>query len=419
MLNYIVEGGKKINGEVTISGSKNASLPILATAILNKEKVTFYNVPEIEDIKITLEILKLLGCKVSKKYDKITISSYDMNKTEIPEDLMKKSRSTVILAGAILGRFKKAKFTYPGGCNIGARPIDLHLDSFKKLGIDIKENNEEIECSTKNIIGNRINLEFPSVGATENIILASIYATGTTHIINAAKEPEIVDLARCLNCMGAKIYGAGTKRITIIGVKKLHKLNYRIMPDRIEAGTFLCAAAITNGKIKIDEVNPNDMMSTLYVLKNIGCKITIKNESIQLVAYKKNKNTNIETNPYPNFPTDMQPIMSAVLTKSYGKSIVTENIFENRFKYIEGLKKMGADIKEINNKVIEINGVNELKGTEVESNDLRGGAALVIAGLAGNGVTKINNADYILRGYENFEKKLNKLGANVKIEKVV
>ena len=419
MLNYIVEGGKKINGEVTISGSKNASLPILATAILNKEKVTFYNVPEIEDIKITLEILKLLGCKVSKKYDKITISSYDMNKTEIPEDLMKKSRSTVILAGAILGRFKKAKFTYPGGCNIGARPIDLHLDSFKKLGIDIKENNEEIECSTKNIIGNRINLEFPSVGATENIILASIYATGTTHIINAAKEPEIVDLARCLNCMGAKIYGAGTKRITIIGVKKLHKLNYRIMPDRIEAGTFLCAAAITNGKIKIDEVNPNDMMSTLYVLKNIGCKITIKNESIQLVANKKNKNINIETNPYPNFPTDMQPIMSAVLTKSDGKSIVTENIFENRFKYIEGLKKMGADIREINNKVIEINGVNELKGTEVESNDLRGGAALVIAGLAGNGVTKVNDADYILRGYENFEKKLNKLGANVKIEKVV
>lgn len=419
MLNYIVEGGKKINGEVMISGSKNASLPILATAILNKEKVTFYNVPEIEDIRITLEILKLLGCKVNKKYDKITISSRDMNRTEIPEDLMKKSRSTVILAGAILGRFKKAKFTYPGGCNIGARPIDLHLKAFKKLGISITENEEEIECKADNIIGNTIKLEFPSVGATENIILASIFAKGTTHIINAAKEPEINDLAKCLICMGAKIYGTGTSRITVIGVKKLHKLSYRIMPDRIEAGTFLCAAAISKGKIQINGANPEDMMSTLYTLRKSGCKITIKQNAIRLIAPNELKEISVETNPYPEFPTDMQPILGAMLTRTLGTSEITENIFENRFKYTDGLRKMGAKIEKEGNRKIKITGVSELKGTEVESNDLRGGAALVIAGIAATGVTKVKNADYILRGYEDFEKKLNSIGANVKIEKVV
>ena len=260
----------------------------------------------------------------------------------------------------------------------------------------------------------------PSVGATENIILASVYCKGVTHILNAAREPEIQDLAKCLNRMGAKVYGAGTSRITICGVKKLHKSDYRIMTDRIETGTLLCAAAITNGTIKIENTNPENLLNVLFKLKEMGCKILINKNSITLKAPKKLKNTNIETAPYPGFPTDMQPIISAVLTKAEGTSIIKENIFENRFKYALDLKKMGAKInlKEDEN-VIEITGTSKLKGETVSSGDLRGGAALVLAGLSATGVTKVENAEYILRGYEDLEGKLKKLGAKIKLEKVV
>ncbi len=419
MLSYIIKGGNRLSGEVINSGSKNASLPILATSILNPEPVTFYNVPDIEDTRITLEILKLLGCTVDKKSDRIEISSKNMNKTEIPKELMHKLRSTVILAGAILGRFKKATFSFPGGCNIGMRPIDLHLKAFESLEIETIEKDGYIHCDAKNgIRGKGIKLEFPSVGATENIILASIYAIGTTHITNAAKEPEIIELSKCLNCMGAKIYGAGTSRITIIGVKKLHKAECKIAPDRIEAGTLLCAAAITGGDIKLKNANPISMMSTLYSLKKIGCKIIIKNDEIFLKAPCKIKSLDLITEPYPGFPTDMQPIIGALLTKANGTSNITENIFENRFKYLEELKRMGADIS-INGKTATIIGVDKLTGTKVNSNDLRGGAALVVAGLIADGTTEVENADYILRGYENFDKKLSKLGANIKLKKVI
>lgn len=418
MLQYVVEGGYKLKGEIRNSGSKNASLPILATAILNPNPVTFYNVPNIEDTKTILKILRFLGCKVSRECDKITISSKNMKKTEIPEELMQKCRSTVILAGAILGRFKKATFSFPGGCNIGSRPIDLHLEGFQKLGTKIYGDGNYIHCIANSIKGTKIKLEFPSVGATENIMLASIYANGTTQILNAAKEPEIVDLAKCLNKMGAKIYGAGTSNIKIIGVKKLNKSNYRIMPDRIEAGTFLCATAITTGEITIYNTNPEHLMETLYKLRECGCKVLINNGNIYLKAPKEMKAVNIETGPYPEFPTDMQPIFTAMLTKAKGNSKIKENIFENRFKFCNELRKMDANIINENNTII-VRGTKQLLSNKLMSQDLRGGAALIIASLAAEGKTTILNAQYILRGYENFEKKLNSIGAKIKLEKVV
>lgn len=413
MSSYVIKGGKRINGVITNSGSKNASLPILATALLNPNPVTFYNIPDIEDVRTTLKILRILGCKITRKYDKITISSANLNKTEIPKELMHKLRSTVILAGALIGRTKEATFSFPGGCNIGSRPIDLHIEAFKTLGIDIKEQDEKIICKANKIRTGEIKLKFPSVGATENAILASIYTEGTTQIINPAKEPEIRDLANCLNKMGAKVYGAGTSKITVIGVKKLHKTSYRVMPDRIEAGTYLCAAAITNGKIKIENANPKDLMEVLYKLKEIGCKIAISRNEIMLSAPKKLKNTNIKTKPYPGFPTDMQQIFTTVLTKAEGKSRVEENIFENRFLFCDELKKMGANIQTTQNH-IEIIGVRVLQASTVKSNDLRGGASLVIAGLSANGDTVVENIEYILRGYENIQEKLTKLGAEIK-----
>lgn len=416
MLSYIIKGGNKLNGRVKAAGSKNAALPIIATAILNKEPVTLYNIPNIEDTKITLEILKILGCKIVRNSDKITICSANMNKTSIPKDLMHKLRSTVVLAGAIIGRFKEATFAYPGGCNIGARPIDLHLDSFKKLGIAIEEKEDYIHCKCKEIVGRRIKLKFPSVGATENIILASIYAKGATHITNAAKEPEIKDLAKCLNSMGAKVYGAGTSEITIFGVKKLHKTEYKIMSDRIETGTILAAVAGVGGSVTVENTNPENLLTVLYSFKEMGCKISIRKDKISLKAPEKLKHIDISTEPYPGFPTDMQPIMGSILIKAEGKSTITENIFENRFKYAEELVRMGANIIQ-NDKKLEIIGVEKLEGKDVMSKDLRGGAALVIAGLMSEGITKVENIEYILRGYENLDTKLKSLGANIEIKK--
>lgn len=412
MLSYIIKGKRKICGTVKASGSKNAALPIIAAAILNPEPVTLYNIPNIEDTKITLEILRLLGCKVTAERGKITICSKDMNKTEIPEELMNKLRSTVVLAGAILGRFKKATFSYPGGCNIGERPIDLHLDAFSKLGIKIEEKENKIICNCKEIVGKRIKLKFPSVGATENIILASVYAKGATHISGAAKEPEIKDLAKALNSMGAKVYGAGTSEITIFGVNKLHSTSYKIMSDRIETGTLLCAAASTNGNITVENTNPENLMTVLFILREMGCKISINKDKISLKGPNKIKPIEIETKPYPGFPTDMQPLICAVLISSTGKSKITENIFENRFKYTEELKKMGANIVQ-KEKTIEILGSSKIEGNVVTSKDLRGGAALVIAGLMAEGETLVEDAKYILRGYESLDEKLRKLGAEI------
>lgn len=402
-----------MNGEVNISGSKNASLPIIAGSILNSDITKLYNVPKIRDTQITLDILKILGCKIKRNSGKIEINSKYINKTEIPEYLMRQMRSTVILAGAILGRFKKVTFSYPGGCEIGARPIDLHLAAFKKMGIQVEENAGFIECSCDKIVGADINLDFPSVGATENIILASVLAEGTTTINNAAMEPEIVDLANFLNGMGAKVQGAGTNIIKIIGVKKLKTTSYKIMPDRIEAGTFLCAIAITGGKAKITNVIPEHITPVIHKLQETGCDIDVQKNYVIIDAPKKLKATEIKTMPYPGFPTDLQQIFGSILTVAKGTSVIVENIFENRFKYISELTRMGAKAT-VEGRTAIITGKRKLFGTNVQGNDLRGGAGLIIAGLAAKGITQVDNIDYVLRGYENLDKKLNMLGANIK-----
>ncbi len=415
MPSYIIEGGRRLGGEVDVSGSKNASLPILASSILNPGITKLYNVPEIRDTRITQEILKFLGCKVKKNKGKVEVNSKNITKKEIPEHLMHQMRSTVILAGAILGRFKEVTFSYPGGCDIGARPIDLHLKSFEKLGVNITENAGFIVCKCDKIVGANIDLDFPSVGATENIILASVYAEGVTNISNAAMEPEIVDLANCLNSMGAKIEGAGTSNVKITGVKNLKSISYKIMPDRIEAGSLLCMTAVTGGKIKLNNCRPEHIIPVLNKLEESGCLVDEKDNSVILVAPKKLKAVDIKTMPYPGFPTDMQSVFGAMLTLSRGTSVIVENIFENRYKYMAELKKMGAKIT-IEGKTAIIKGVRRLSGAKVVSTDLRGGAALVTAALAAKGKTEVTDVEYILRGYERLDEKLRKLGANISLK---
>ncbi len=412
MSSYIIEGGKKLQGETYVSGSKNASLPIMAASVLNKGITKLYNVPDIHDTQMMIEILKKLGCKVKKNQNKIIIDSSIITEFKIPESLMRQMRSSVIFAGAILGRYRKVTFSYPGGCDIGSRPIDLHLKGFEKLGVTINKNFGKIICETEEIKPTEINLDFPSVGATENIMLSSVLAKGTTTIINAAMEPEIIDLQNFLNRMGAKIKGAGSNIIKIEGVEKLKDVSYNVMPDRIEAGTLLCAAAITGGEILLKKVNINHIAPLLEKLTESECKIGIKENEIHLKAPKRLKAMDIRTMPYPGFPTDMQAIIASCLCVASGTSVIVENIFENRYKYLGELQKMGAKVN-IEGKTAIIKGTKKMYGTKVNSTDLRGGASLVLAGLAAKGTTNVNNIEYILRGYEKLEEKLNSLGAEI------
>lgn len=413
MASYIINGGKRLEGEIDISGSKNASLPIIAACLLNKGITKLYNVPNIHDVQIMLKILKVLGCKIKKNSGKIIIDSRKINKKEIPDDLMNQMRSSVILAGALISRNKEVVFSYPGGCDIGSRPIDLHLEGFKKIGINIEDESGYIKCNCDKILSSEITLDFPSVGATENIMLASVYGEGTTIIKNAAREPEIVDLQNFLVKMGAKVTGAGESEIVIEGIKQIKRdVSYTIMPDRIEAGTILCAAAITGGKVKINKVIPEHISSIIYKLEKLDCKIIVEKDYIYIEAPKKLKAVDIKTMPYPGFPTDMQSIITSVLTIAKGTSIIVENIFENRYKYTAELIKMGAKIK-IEGKTAVVKGTRKLNGAKVKSTDLRGGAALVVAGLAAKGKTEVTNIEYVLRGYENLDKKLQKLGAKI------
>lgn len=412
MAQYIIEGGNKLEGELIASGSKNASLPIIAASILSGKTSILYNVPNIEDIETTLKILKYLGCKVDRKNGKIIINSSNVNKQEIPDNLMRKLRSSVILAGAIIGRFKEAVFSYPGGCDIGARPIDLHLKSFEKLGIKIEEEAGYITCKCDKITGTDINLDFPSVGATENIILATVLAEGETVISNAAMEPEIVDLQNFLNRMGAKITGAGTNIIHIQGVKNLKNASYNIMPDRIETGTLLCMASITGGELILENTRPNHIIPITSKLEETGVKLEIEKNTIKLKAPKKLRATDIKTMPYPGFPTDMQSVFGAMLVTAKGTSMIVENIFENRYKYANELKRMGAKIT-IEGKIAIIKGTRKLTAAEVTATDLRGGAAMCTAALVAKGKTRILGIEHILRGYENLDKKLKKAGINI------
>ena len=412
MSSYIIQGGEKLQGEVKISGSKNAALPIMAASILNGGITKLYNVPNIHDTQKMIEILKLLGCKIKKKENKIIIDSSKVERYEIPEDLMREMRSSVILAGGLVGKYRRATFSYPGGCDIGARPIDLHLKAFEKLGINISENYGKIECKCDKIVGTKIDLDFPSVGATENTILAACLAEGTTTINNAAREPEIIDLQKFLNRMGAKVKGAGTNTIEIQGVKRLKDVDYNIMPDRIEAGTFLVAGAITEGKIKLLNADATQIQPVINKLEEANCKIEIEKDYIELIAPKRLKAVDIKTMPYPGFPTDMQAVFTAAMAKAKGTSVIVENIFENRYKYTQELIRMGAKIT-IEGRTAVVKGVKKVQGTTVKATDLRGGAAMVILGLSAKGITEVDNIHYILRGYEKLEKKLENLGAKI------
>ncbi len=412
MSEYIIKGGRKISGEVTISGSKNAALPIIAASILNKGKTTLYNVPNIHDTQMMFEILNKIGGKVTKKNNKVIIETSKINKYEIPEDLMRQMRSSVIFAGSLVGRYKKATFSYPGGCDIGTRPIDLHLKAFEKLGINIQKNYGNISCICDKITGEKIDLDFPSVGATENAILASCLGEGKTIITNAAREPEIIDLQNFLNKMGAKIKGAGSNKIEINGVKQLKDVSYNIMPDRIETGTFLCIAAMTGGSLKLKNADATHITPVINKLEESGCKIETYKNIIQIEGPKKLKAVDIKTMPYPGFPTDMQSIFATTMTVAKGTSVIVENIFENRYKYTQELVRMGAKIK-VEGKTAVIKGVRKLYGANVKATDLRGGASVVMAGIAAKGITKVENIEYILRGYEKFDKKLQNIGVDI------
>ena len=415
MSKFIIQGGKKLEGEVRISGSKNAALPIIAATVLVKGKTTLYNVPNIQDVQTMFQIIKDIGGKVTRKNNKVIIDTSKIHTYEIPENLMRKMRSSVILAGAIIGKYNKANFSYPGGCEIGSRPIDLHLKGFEKLGINIKEEYGEIICDSEKIKGTQIHLDFPSVGATENIILAACLAEGITILTNAAKEPEIEDLVKFLNKAGAKIKGAGTDRIEIAGVKKLTEISYNIMPDRIEAGTYLVAGAITGGNVRIANANPMHIEPILNKLEEANCILEIGKDYVQIKAPRRIKSVDIKTMPYPGFPTDMQSIFGALLSTAKGTSIITENIFENRYKYVQELNRMGARIN-VEGRTAIIKGTKRIQGANVVASDLRGGAALIIEGLIAKGITQIDNIHYVLRGYENIEDKLKKLGAKIFIE---
>ena len=406
MSKFIIQGGKKLEGEIEISGSKNAALPIIAATVLNAGTTTLYNVPDIQDVNTMYEILRKIGVTIKRKNNKIIINTSKIHTYEIPDDLMRQMRSSVILAGALLGKYHKARFSCPGGCDIGSRPI----------GVNIKEEYGEIYCDAEKIIGTQIHLDFPSVGATENIILASCLGEGTTVITNAAREPEIEDMIKYLNKMGAKINGAGTDKVEIVGVKKLSEISYNIMPDRIETGTYLVAGAITNGNIKLLNVNSKHIEPILNKLDEVNCKLNISNNEIEIIAPKRVKAVDIKTMPYPGFPTDMQSIFGALLITAKGTSVITENIFESRYKYTQELIRMGAKIN-VEGRIAIIKGTKKIQGTNVVATDLRGGASLVIAGLYANGVTQIDNIHYILRGYEKMDEKLKKVGAKIYIEK--
>lgn len=411
MEQYIIKGGKALAGEVMIGGAKNAALGILAAAVMTDEAVIIENLPDIRDINVLLQAIEAIGSKV-ERIDRHTVRMYSGNisSMSVENEYIRKIRGSYYLIGALLGKYKNAQVALPGGCNIGSRPIDQHIKGFEALGADVKIQYGLIEAEATKLVGNHIYFDMVSVGATINVMLAAVLAEGQTILENAAKEPHIVDVANFLNSMGANIKGAGTDVIRIKGVSRLHGSTYSIIPDQIEAGTFMLAAAATKGDVTIKNVIPKHLEAITAKLEEIGVEVEEFDDSVRVVATKRLGHTQVKTLPYPGFPTDMQPQISTVLAMSEGTSIVTEGVFENRFKYVDELAKMGASIK-VEGTTAIIDGVGEMTGAIVNAPDLRAGAALVIAGLAAKGYTIIEQVEYIERGYENLEVKLRELGA--------
>lgn len=413
MDNYFIKGGKKLSGEVKISGAKNATLGILAASLLCDEDVTIENIPDVRDVNIMIDAIKSLGASVNRvDRNTIVINAKNINTTFLDNKEMGSIRGSYYFVGALLSKYKSAKVIMPGGCNIGARPIDLHLKGFNALNANAFVENGYIIANAENLVGNSIYLDIVSVGATINIMLAACLSQGSTIIENVAKEPHVVDVANFLNSMGANIKGAGTDTIRIKGVKSLHGTNYSVISDQIEAGTYMILSAITAGDIIVKNVIPKHLESITAKLLDMGNTVITYDEAVRVIGANKQLATSIKTMPYPGFPTDLQPQIACTLALAKGDSVIVESIFENRFKYVNEIKKMGAEI-EISTNTLNISGVDELYGAELTVSDLRAGAALVLSALAAKGNSKLVNIEYIERGYEDFENKLLALGADI------
>ncbi len=414
MEQYIMKGGNPLVGEVTIGGAKNAALGILTAAIMTDDDVLIENLPDVRDINVMLEAIDEIGATV-ERIDRHTvkINASSIHEISVDDEYIRKIRASYYFIGALLGKYRSAQVPLPGGCNIGSRPIDQHLKGFRALGADVKIESGAVRVRAGNLTGSHIYLDVVSVGATINIMMAAALAEGMTILENVAKEPHVVDVANFLNSMGANIKGAGTDTIRIRGVKRLHGTEYSIIPDQIEAGTFMCAAAVTRGDIMVKNVIPKHLEAIAAKLLEAGCEVSEFDDAVRVVGKPVQRHTDIKTLPYPGFPTDMQPQMAVVLALAEGTSMVTESIFENRFKYVDELARMGGSIK-VEGNVAVIDGVKRFTGAHLSAPDLRAGAALVLAGLAAQGTTEIDEIGYIQRGYERFEIKLQGLGAEIK-----
>ncbi len=407
-----IEGQHRINGEIEVQGAKNSVLPLLAATFLCQGTSVIKNCPWLLDVESSIKILTHLGCVCEYRDNTVTVNAKNATNCDIPEELMREMRSSVMFLGAILGRMKRAVICSPGGCELGPRPIDLHISALKQMGACVKEGHGYLEFDAqKGLTGNEITLSFPSVGATENIILSAATANGTTVIHNAAKEPEISDLADFLNSAGARIYGCGSDTVIIHGVKTLNGVNHTVIPDRIAAVTYMAAAAVTGGEITLKNVMPSHFVSTTSVFKEAGCKIEPIGKSLKLWAPERLKRVpTVRTLVYPGFPTDAGPVLIAALSVAKGTSVFVENIFENRFRYVDELNRLGARIK-TEGRVAVVEGVGSLSAAQCHCTDLRGGAALAVAALAARGTTAIDKIEHIKRGYENISENLTKLGA--------
>lgn len=412
----VIEGGRRIEGEIAVQGAKNSSLPLLAAAVLCKGEAVLFNCPDLTDTDAALRILSYLECKCKRESSTVTVNAGNMTNNEVPIDLMREMRSSIVFLGAILGRAGSCKWSMPGGCELGPRPINMHLDALMKMGVEIKEEHGFMYCSTpKGIQGATISLAFPSVGATENIILAAVTAKGETVIHNAAREPEIEDLCEFLNKCGAKIKGAGNSTVTICGVSELGGAEHTVIPDRIAAATYMCCAAITRGELALTKADYGHMSAIIPIFEQTGCNVYTYGEDCVYINARRTLRApgKIITHVHPGFPTDAQPLFMALATTLPGATVFVENIFENRFKHASELNRLGARI-DAEGKFAVVQGVARLSGADVEATDLRGGASLVTAALAADGVTKISRISHIDRGYEDMEKKLHSVGANIR-----
>ncbi|WP_378951975.1 UDP-N-acetylglucosamine 1-carboxyvinyltransferase [Pelosinus sp. sgz500959] len=416
MEKFIVRGEVRLNGNIRVSGAKNAILPIMAATLLCSGISVIHDIPYLRDIKVMQDILSLLGAKITRENNTLIIDTTNIQEVEIPEHLMREMRASVFLMGPLLGKFRKVRLSYPGGCAIGPRPIDLHIKALEKIGAQVEEKFGFIEARADCLTGGEINFDYPSVGATENAMMASVLASGSTIIRNAAREPEISDLQTFLNKMGAQIVGAGTDTIIINGIKKLIPVEHTVMSDRIQAGTFLVAAAMTHGDLIIENILSEHLFSVIDKLKDIGAQINIGRNCLRIKAGDL-RGVDLKTLPYPGFPTDLQAPLLSLLTIATGTSIITETIFENRFKHVNELIRMGAKIK-VEGRTAIIRGVPKLTGAIVAATDLRAGGALVLAALAAEGISEIENVYHIDRGYERLEEKLQSLGANISRHKM-